>query len=278
MHTSIPSNSFEILYCRSSFPKLSNKSAVGADGQAVSLWNDNDLAPPKARELCRCALETLAKGCNIDASRFTTSIQTRQADISTYPGKVYGGVVLLLKADDSEQGLVDSLRGKAMEFSRLLGEQVRLLGHTSNASTDNASVSNLTLDDLVSPTFLGMPIPVAMVIDIPGLDSWRLERRFRRRSKKILPEAVQLTVTGKLRGLKVGGRTNQLFVNGRHAEKYLPFGNHPILFNNSYLDQLSRAVAMPGIGLKLSLTEQLLDEGREKLRVQYILTGLELMR
>ena len=275
-----PGIDHEIWFCHDSFPRLSTTSVKSADGQTVSRWSDGDLAPPKAHEFSRSALETLAKTCNIHPSRLTTAVQTRQADATAYPGRVFGGVVLLLKAEDGDKASVELVRSRAMEFVRLLGAPVRLLGHASSTGTGIAlekSQSSLTFDDLVGATFLGMPIELPMTVDIPGFDSCRLERRFQRRPLRLLPQTVQLTVTGKLRQLKCNGKANQLFVTGRRASNYAPFGDKPILFSDTYFEKISLAVAAPGTELILALLEQTLDQGREKMRVQYFLTGLELI-
>lgn len=268
----------EVLYCCGSQPTLVAESTRSADGRAVIRWNSDDVVPPKTREVCLSVLATVAASCGIDESRFSVAVQTQATDGSHGASKVYGGLVLLMSADD--QAKVAQARAVASAFAAAIGKRLAVAGDVQASPAepmefDSLSVRPLTVDDLVSASFLGAPIQVPLDLVVPGHAAYRVQGRFKRRSGRGFTTR-KLSVRGHLRWVKVGGKTNRVFVNATDLETQLPFGNRPILFDNKFRDSLAQALANPSMSLQLMLVEQRLDDGRSRPRVKYVLESVEL--
>lgn len=268
----------EVLVCRSANPTLVASSARSADGHAVTRWNSNDLVPPKARELILSALATIAALTGIDEALFSMSVQTQVADGACGTGKVYGGHVLLLSSDDRSQ--VARARSVASDFAAALGKPLRVAADVHCEPAEPAEIdaipsTPLGFDDLVSASFLGARIEVPLDLVVPGRIGYQVQGRFKRSNARSFGSR-SMTVRGHLRWIKVGGKTNRVFVNATDLETKRPFGNHPILFDNRFRDSLAQALANPGASLQLMLVEQKLDDGRSRPRIKYVVENVDL--
>lgn len=269
----------EILICRSAIAALVASSAIGADGHAVTRWNSDDLVPPKAREFGHSALATVAAFSGIDETLFSISVQTQVTEEACDTAKVYGGIALLLRTDDLSQ--VANARSVANDFAAALGKPMEV--QVEYGCTDSAEPSEhhfrtsrfLCVDDLVSASFLGVRIEVPLELVVPGHACYQLQGRFRRRKGRSFASR-KLTIRGHLRGIKVGGRTNRMFVNATDLETKQVFGNHPILFDNKFRELLAQALANPSSSLQLALVVQQLDDGRSKPRIKYVVENVDL--
>ena len=267
------SNLHEILFCRGSIAALFAESTRSADGHAVVRWNSDDLIAPKSREVCLSALATIAALCGIEQSLFSIAVQTQATDVANGGTKLYGGLVLLLSTDDHAQ--VALARASAGSFAAAIGKPLDpRVGHAASTELVVSSAEPLTADDLRSASFLGSPIQVPLDLLIPGHPGYRVQGRFKRRSSRGFATR-KLSIRGYLRLVKVGGKTNRLFVNATDLETQRPFGKHPILFDNQFRDCIAQALKNPGTPLQLMLVEQRLDDGRARTRTKYMVEGVE---
>lgn len=268
----------EILFCRGSIAALFAESTRNADGHAVVRWNSDDLVPPKSRDVCLSALATTAAASGIDEALFSIAVQTQTTDGAHGKTKVYGGLVLLLSTDERAQ--VARARAAASAFAAALGTLLELPGaaQTSPAGSVELAASSsepLTVDDLVAASFLGSPLQVPLDLLVPGHAGYRVQGRFKRRSGRGFTTR-KLSIRGHLRWVKVGGKTNRVFVSAKDLETQRPFGNHPILFDNKFRDCLAQSLKNPGAPLQLMLVEQRLDDGRSRPRTKYMVESVEL--
>lgn len=240
--------------------------SIDPDGKPVHRLSNHQLVPKRALELLREIRSVLCRRLGIDPTRLTCQVQTSAAE-GLLAGRMHSGVVLLL-ADSPDLGgnTVQDARACAAEFIAMLS------GHKL---ADKIPFTWLGVQDLDGCSLLGARLPDSIDVVISGFKTFRLEKSLQRLSSRSFTSR-EIRLQGQICGIKVSGRALRLFARARHLESRTSFGEHPIFFDATQLDEIAAAVASRAKDVELLVVEESFDEGRSKPRVKRTLRSIAL--